>query len=312
VKRSVLVLAGGPDRERAVSLLSAATIAQGLRDSGRFEVHLREIGAIDAEALGALPGDIVFPALHGPWGEGGTIQQILERDGRPYVGSGPLASRGAIDKVFTKTVAASLGITTLPTAILRTDEPLVPFPLPVVAKPVFEGSTIGLYVCRTDAEWRQAHSAAAASGLAYMVEPLAPGREMTVGAVDLGAGFRGLPVIDIRPAEGLYDYEAKYTRDDTRYLIEPELPRGVAESMQRQTLDLARAMGLRDLCRADFLLDDQHKAVFLEVNTMPGFTSHSLVPMAAAHVGISVAELVSAFVDNAWNRQVVSAHRGQD
>ncbi len=312
MNRSVLVLAGGPDRERAVSLLSAATIAKGLRDSGRFEVRLHEIDAIDGDGLRALPGDVVFPALHGPWGEGGTIQRILETDGRPYVGSGPAASRGAIDKVFTKTIAASLGLTTLPTAILRADEPLVPFPLPVVAKPVFEGSTIGLYVCRTEAEWREAHRSATASGLVYMVEPLAPGREMTVGAVDVGAGFRSLPVIDIRPAEGLYDYEAKYTRDDTRYLIEPELPPGVAESMQRQTLDLAQAMGLRDLCRADFLLDDQHKAVFLEVNTMPGFTSHSLVPMAAAHVGISVAELVSAFVDNAWNRQVVSAHRGKD
>jgi D-alanine-D-alanine ligase len=305
VKPTVVVLAGGPDREREVSKLSAATIAQGLRDAGRFEVRLCEIGALDGAGLAALAGDVIFPALHGPWGEGGTIQRLLEADGRPYVGAGPAASRGAIDKVFTKSVAAGLGLTVLPTAILRAEEPMVPFAFPVVAKPVFEGSTIGLHVCRDAAGWGSAHASAAATGIPYMVEPMVKGREMTVGVVDRGGGFEALPVIEIRPAEGLYDYEAKYTREDTRYLIDPELPPGVARRMQVQTLALARAMGLRDLCRADFLLDDQHRAVFLEVNTMPGFTSHSLVPMAAAHVGISVAELVSAFVDNAMARREV-------
>lgn len=307
MKRSVLVLAGGPDKEREVSLLSAATIAQGLRDAGRFDVHLREIGAITAPELRALPGDVIFPALHGPWGEGGTIQSILEEDGRPYVGSGPAASRGAIDKVYTKAIAAALGIRVLPTAILRPDDPLLPFPLPVVAKPVFEGSTIGLYVCRTEEEWAEAHDRASASGLVYMVEPFIKGRELTVGAVDLGQGMRELPVIEIRPADGLYDYEAKYTRNDTRYLIDPELPGSVAATIQKQTIALANRMGIRDLCRSDFLLDDQHNAVFLEVNTMPGFTSHSLVPKAGAHMGADVPRLVSAFVDNAWSRRMVGA-----
>lgn len=310
MKPTVLVLAGGPDQEREISLLSAATIAQGLADSGRYRADLRVIGRLTLDELRRLPGDAIFPALHGPWGEGGSVQQLLEADGRPYVGSGPEASRGAIDKVFTKCIAASLGLTCLPTAILRPDEALNPFPFPVVAKPVFEGSTIGLHVCETEDAWRGAHAAAAGSGIPYMVEPMVRGRELTVGVVDNGSGMRALPVIEIRPADGLYDYQAKYTREDTRYLIDPELPPGVAELIQRQTVDLARAMGLRDLCRADFLLDDQHRAVFLEVNTMPGFTSHSLVPMAAARVGIPVAELVSAFVDNAMSRRPASVRIG--
>ena len=311
MKPAVVVLAGGPDREHAVSLLSAATIAQGLRDANRYEVHLHEFRSLTPAELRALPGEVIFPALHGPWGEGGSIQAMLEADGRPYVGSGPRASRGAIDKVFTKCIAASVGITTLPTAILRPDEPLSPFPLPVVAKPVFEGSTIGLYVCHTPEQWAVAHSAASASGIPYMIEPFIRGRELTVGTVDLGEGPIALPVIEIRPADGLYDYEAKYTREDTTYLIEPELPPNVSDTIRRQTLDLARTMDLRDLCRADFLLDDQHRAVFLEVNTMPGFTSHSLVPKAAAHVGVSVAELVSAFVENARTRHGVSVRSGK-
>lgn len=310
MKPTVLVLAGGPDREREISLLSASTIAQGLTDSGRYRADLREIGRLTLSELRRLPGDAIFPALHGPWGEGGSVQQLMEADGRPYVGSGPEASRGAIDKVFTKCIAASLGLTCLPTAILRSDEPLNPFAFPVVAKPVFEGSTIGLHVCETEEAWRGAHAAAAASGIPYMVEPMVRGRELTVGVVNTGSGMRALPVIEIRPADGLYDYQAKYTREDTRYLIDPELPSGVKERIQRQTVDLARTMGLRDLCRADFLLDDQHRAVFLEVNTMPGFTSHSLVPMAAARVGIPVAELVSAFVDNAMSRRPASVRIG--
>jgi D-alanine-D-alanine ligase len=227
---------------------------------------------------------------------------MLDEDGRPYVGSGAAASRAAMDKVLTKTVAGSLGIRTAPTAILDPSDTGLALELPVVVKPIFEGSTIGLHVCRTREQWLEAHRATVASGKPAMIEPMIAGRELTVGLVDRGRGLTALPVIRITPAEGLYDYEAKYTRDDTRYEIDPALPPGVGERVQRQTMELARAIGVRDLCRADFILDERGEAYLLEINTMPGFTDHSLVPMAAAAAGIDLPTLCARFVDNAMER----------
>ena len=299
---TVLVLSGGPDAEHAVSINSGRTIAQALRDTGRFDVNLVAFDDITGESLGAMRGDVVFPALHGPFGEGGALQRMLDADGRPYVGSGASASRAAIDKVLTKSIAARLGLQTAPTAILDANDPGLGIPLPVVVKPVFEGSTIGLHICRTHEQWLAAHRAAVATDKATMIEPMIPGRELTVGLVDRGLGLEALPVIEIVPAEGLYDYEAKYTRNDTRYLIGPDLPAGVGKRVQRQTLELAREMGIRDLCRADFILDDHSNAFFLEINTMPGFTSHSLVPMAAADAGIDPPTLCGTLIDIALER----------
>jgi D-alanine-D-alanine ligase len=239
------------------------------------------------------------------------MQRLLEADGRPYVGTGPVGARRAMDKALTKSVAAGLGLTVSPTAVFDRGDPACPLDLPVVVKPVFEGSTIGLHVCRTEAAWRAAHAATSASGRAAMVEPFVAGRELTVGLVDLGRGLEALPAIEIVPAEGLYDYRAKYERDDTRYVVDPALPEGVGERIRAETLALAGALGLRDLCRADFLLDDKHRAWLLEVNTMPGFTSHSLVPMAAAARGIPMPALCEALVERALSRREGAASGGR-
>lgn len=297
---TVLVLAGGPDSEREVSLTSARAVATALEASGRFNVNHQVIDRLGSAELRSLSGDIVWPVLHGPFGEGGPMQDLLEQDGRPYVGCGPAAARLAMDKVASKSFAARAGLDVKPTAILNPRETGRPFPLPVVVKPIFEGSTIGLFICRTEAQWQHAYEATKASGRPSMVEPYVKGRELTLGMIAERPGaatFRALPLIEIVPAEGLYDYEAKYTRDDTKYLMNPELGEPLRNRLIEGMRTLSREMNLRHLCRADFILDDESRAWFLEVNTMPGFTGHSLVPMAAASVGLEMPSLCAHLVE---------------
>lgn len=274
---TVLVLGGGPDAEREVSLRSSRAVSAATEQSGRFAVRYEVIGRPTLADLRRLPGDVIFPVLHGRWGEGGPLQELLAQDGRPFVGCGAPAARLAMDKVATKSLALAIGCPATATAILDPRDEGLPLPLPFVVKPVHEGSTVGLFVCRTPDEWRAAHRSSAESGKACMIEPYIKGRELTVGVVDRAA----LPIIEITPADGLYDYEAKYNRDDTRYDVNPRLPAGVGERIVADTLKLAAAMGVRHLCRVDFMLDAQGRPWLLEVNTMPGFTDHSLVPMAA-------------------------------
>jgi len=321
---TVLVLAAGPDAEREVSIESATAVAKALRDSGRWDrIEYVEIGADEADSFdpGAHPGDVVFPVLHGLWGEGGPMQDRLEAGDRPYVGSGPGAARLAMDKVATKHLAARLGIPTPDMGVLGplTDAP--PVPLPVVLKPTHEGSSVGLHLCRTPEEWAksaaEARADARATGRAYLIERLIQGRELTVPLLGVAGGGAGggaeggleaLPVVEITPAEGVYDYEAKYRRDDTRYTVEPDLADGLEARLHRDAVRLAEALGVRDLARVDFILPtdgpDAGVPQLLEANTMPGFTSHSLLPKSAAHVGTDFPALCARLVELALARRV--------
>ncbi len=296
--RRVLVLGGGPDAEREVSLQSAAGVASALRETGRFEVIERTIGRLTARELSELPGDVIFPVLHGPWGEGGALQDLLAADGRAYVGCGPIAARVAMDKIATKLLAASLGIPTAPAAVANLADEVCPIGLPAVIKPVHEGSSVGLHLCLDATTWQAGLSAAREAqgrhpSRVCMVERYIKGRELTVGVLD-GAT---LPIIEIVPADGVYDYEAKYTRNDTQYRINPQLPGGLAERLARHASLLFRALGARHLARVDFLLDGGGAAWLLEANTMPGFTSHSLVPQAARAVGLSMPDLCGRLIE---------------
>lgn len=299
----VLVLGGGPDAEHDVSLQSSQAVARAIDQTGRYRASLRVVGRLSQDELAALPGRVVFPVLHGPWGEGGPLQRLLEADGRPFVGCRWPAARLAIDKLATKQCALSLGIASAPSAVLHPLDDRPPLPLPVVLKPVHEGSSVGLAVCRDAAQWEQALAMARSMladgrASAFMVEPLITGRELTVGIVADGA----LPIIEIIPAAGVYDYSAKYDRDDTRYVPDPALPGGLGQAIQRQALRLARAMGCAMLARVDFLLDEQAGPRLLEVNTMPGFTAHSLLPMSARHAGMDMPALCATLLDQALAR----------
>ncbi|MCE7974613.1 MAG: D-alanine--D-alanine ligase [Leptolyngbya sp. PLA1] len=298
MKKVVLVLGGGPDAEREVSLVSSRGVADALAAGGTYDVNYVVIDRPRASELAAMRGDVVFPVLHGPFGEGGGLQDLLAKGGRPFVGCGPHAARIAMDKMASKLAAASLGVRTAAAHVLNEGDGACPMPLPVVVKPVHEGSSVGVHICRDEAQWAVACEAVSnerRSGLrrAYMVEAgVLGGSEITVGVLD----GKALPIIRIVPSVGFYDYEAKYNRDDTKYEPNPALPPGVGAEVQNAAEALARRIGVRHLCRVDFLLDREGRPWFLEVNTMPGFTSHSLLPMAAHAAGLDFPMLAERLV----------------
>lgn len=308
----VLVLGGGPDAERQVSLTSAKFVADAIDASGKYRSNRQTIDTVTGAELRAMPGDAIFPVLHGGWGEGGQLQDLLERDGRPFVGCGARAARLAMDKIATKAAALKVGIPTPEARVLDLRDPTPPMPFPLIVKPIHEGSTIGLYVINTRGEWdtaqeriRAEQRQAAMAGnptRSYMVEPRVAGRELTVGVLD----GEPLPVIEIVPAAGLYDYEAKYTRSDTQYNLDPELPRGSTDAVKAHAVRLAYAIGVRHLARVDFILDSKGVAWMLEINTMPGFTDHSLVPMAARHAGMPMPVLCAGLVEMAVRDQATA------
>ncbi len=293
---SALVLGGGPDAEREVSLVSSRAVADAL-EAGGIAVIYEIIDRITPQQLKKLGGDVIVPILHGPFGEGGQLQDLLEQDGRPYIGCGPFAARQAMDKIATKLAAARVGVPTAPAAVFNAADSVSSIELPVVLKPVHEGSSVGVHLCHTRAAWADAlpivrEDLRINPDRTYMIERLIAGSEITVGVLDpTGPEACTLPPIEIRPAVEFYDYEAKYNRDDTQYIVDPKLPAGVKDAVQKYAMSLAQEMGVRHLCRVDFLLDHDGRPWLLEVNTMPGFTSHSLLPRAAGHIGLDMPRL---------------------
>ncbi len=295
---TVLVLIGGPDAERRISIMSGQEVAQALRDGGRFAVIEQVIDEPSAQELAALGGDVVFPALHGRFGEGGPLQELLEQVGLPYVGSAPAAAALAMDKLATKRLLSAAGVPSPPARRLEPTDPCDLDP-PLVLKPINDGSSVDLVICRTERDVQAGRARLHARRGPIMAERYVAGREITVGIV----GRETLPAIEIIPGPDVefYDYQAKYFRNDTRYVIGPDLPGGVTarcQSIARLAFDL---IGCRDVARADFLVDDDGPW-FLEINTMPGFTTHSLVPMAAARRGRTMPALCEALVDMALAR----------
>ncbi|MFA7237849.1 MAG: D-alanine--D-alanine ligase [Phycisphaeraceae bacterium] len=286
-KLIVLVLGGGPDRERDVSLVSAAQVAGALRAAGHRTIE-RDILPDDTSALDET-FDVVFPVLHGAFGEGGPLQQLLEQRGVPFVGCGSKAASAAMDKVATKQIARQLGVPTPDWQILTRSDALT-LQLPVVIKPLNEGSSVGVFICHAEQDVTQARAELHGRHPRVMAERFIGGREMTVGIFD----DRALPVIEIIPSVMFYDYQAKYSRDDTRYGFDV-LP-GIAEPMQRDAVTLFRGLGCRHLSRVDFIVDAQNRPWMLEINTMPGFTTHSLLPMAARKSGIEMPALCDKLV----------------
>lgn len=298
---SALVLGGGPDAERDVSLMSSRAVADAIEQAG-IPVRYEVIDRPSLSDLRTMGGDVIVPILHGPYGEGGRFQDLLEQDGRPYVGCCPRAARIAMDKMATKLVASRVGIPTAPSAIFNAADDHSPIELPVVLKPVHEGSSVGVHLCHTRAAWEDAlpkvrDDIRAHPSRVYMIEKLIAGVELTVGVLDpSGAESRALAPIEIRPSVEFYDYQAKYLRDDTQYIINPELPQGVTDEIRRNAMALAKGIGVRHLCRVDYLLDHEKRPWLLEVNTMPGFTGHSLLPMAARHAGLDMPRLCATLI----------------
>ncbi|NBB84021.1 MAG: D-alanine--D-alanine ligase [Alphaproteobacteria bacterium] len=292
---TVLVLGGGPDRERAVSLKGRAEVAAALRRAGHRTLE-RSVAPDDLAALDES-FDVVFPVLHGPWGEGGPLQQIMEQRGLRFVGCGSAAARLGIDKLVTKRIARAAGLETPAFVCLDCDNTQSLQP-PVVIKPIDEGSSFGVRICMDQPAVAQALDALRADHESLLVERYVRGRELTVGIV---AG-EALPPIEIVPRGGFYDYHAKYDSDETTYRFEFEPPAGGIEPMQVAARRLHEAIGARDLSRVDFVVDEDGRCWVLEINTMPGFTTHSLLPMAARQAGLAMTALCDRLVRLAAGR----------
>lgn len=295
----VTVLRGGPSAEREVSLAGGAAVAAACRRLG-CRVTECDIGPDDPSALD-LPADVVFPVLHGKFGEDGQVQALLEQRGLPYVGSDAAASRIAIDKDASKRAWQSHGLPTAPWVCIGPDTPLdtarIPMP-PVVIKPLCEGSSIGVRLCRTLDELHHEVQEAVGRYGTVLVERQLCGPELTVGVLENVA----LPIIEIRPKQAFYDYEAKYRRDDTQYLFEPDIDAGTYHSAQQIALEAFDALGCRDYGRVDFIADRKNGLYLLEINTIPGFTDHSLLPKAAERIGVGFDDLVARLLGLAYER----------
>jgi D-alanine-D-alanine ligase len=294
----VTVLRGGPSAEREVSLAGGRAVAAAIRARGHA-VTEADITPDDLSALDT-PADVVFPVLHGRFGEDGQLQEILEQRGLAFVGSGSAASRIGIDKDATKRKWKAAGLPTAPWEIVTRGDWSPPDGLqpPVVIKPLAEGSSIGVSVCDTVESLQHVLPQAISDFGRVMVERRLAGPELTVGVL----GHDPLPVIQVRPAAGFYDYAAKYQRDDTAYLLDPDLDRATYQAVQQLAVKAFTVLGCRDLARIDFIVDQRAGPQLLEINTLPGFTSHSLLPKAAAHAGIPFPRLVEMLLEMAWGR----------
>lgn len=294
----VLVLGGGPDAEREISLKSSEAVFNAARQAG-LDAALVLIDRPGPAEVASWSDRVVLPILHGRFGEGSTLQRMMERAGVRFAGCRSEAARLAMDKMATKLAAARCGVPTTPGAVLDADDDESPVGLPAVIKPVSEGSSVGLHICRDQPSWERAVAEAHADQQrnpqrAYMVEPFVAGRELTAPVLaDESGRLRALPLVEIAAADGVYDYKAKYTRNDTRYTVLPDLPEAVTRRIQDDAVSLARAIGVRHLARVDFLWPPGREPVVLEVNTMPGFTATSLLPMAARAAGMEMPDLVA-------------------
>ena len=294
----VAVLFGGTSAEREVSLNSGSRVLAALQGQG-IDAHAFDPAS---QPLDALKGyDRAFIALHGRHGEDGTIQGALEVMRIPYTGSGVLASALAMDKFRTKLMWQAAGLPIPEYALLTADSDFGDIEeqlgLPLFVKPAREGSSIGVTKVKERGALKAAYEAAAALDPLVIAEKGVLGGEYTVGII----GDEAMPIIKIEPATEWYDYEAKYNRDDTKYLCPCGLPEAKEMQIRKGALEAFRILGGRGWGRVDFLMDEEGNHYFLEVNTAPGMTDHSLVPMAARVSGLEYPALVRRVLDMAAN-----------
>lgn len=313
----IAVLMGGLSAEREVSLSSGRAVGRALEARGH------RVAAIDIEGAGSdrwglfmravesrevARADVVFIALHGDEGENGTVQALLELRGKAYTGSGVLGSALAMDKVMSKTLFDLGGIPTPEWRLAATSgtgeeirrmvEALGG--LPVVTKPVDQGSTVGVSIVEEASRLEEALAEAGRFSETVVVERYVAGREVTVSIL----GDEALPLVEILPEGGFYDYECKYTKGKSRYVVPAEIPASRTGEIQRLALRAFSLLGCEGFGRVDLRLSDEGSPFFLEINTIPGMTDTSLVPMAARAVGIQFPELVERICRLGLDRNV--------
>ncbi len=291
----VAVLFGGRSAEREISIRSGSGVLAALQRQG-VDAHPFDPAERALDELRRDRFSRAFIALHGRYGEDGTVQGALELLGIPYTGSGVMASAIAMDKVFTKRVWITHGLPTPKFEVVRRGDTLQSLPgilgLPLILKPPHEGSTIGVSKVEDPARLAEAFELAARFDDTVLAEQFIAGAELTVAILGKDETARALPVIEIRAPGGQYDYHNKYFGQETQYLCPAPLPPQVALAVQQASVQAYRALGCEGWARVDLMLDAAQQPWLLEINTSPGMTDHSLVPMAALAQGISYDELV--------------------
>ena len=293
----VTVMMGGFSAEREVSLQTGSAVAQALRARGH---RVQQLDPRDESWSLPAPTDVVFLALHGTYGEDGQVQRRLDELGVPYTGCDAEASRVAFDKLLTKQRCVEAGIPTPRFLVFESDD--VSWPMgwqpPVVLKPVRQGSSVGLQFVERVADWGAALAESFRYDTTVLMEERIVGRETTVGILD----GKALPVVEVRPKKGAYDYANKYTTGATEYFCPAPFDEAVVEAIQAAALGAFRAVGGRDYGRVDIMVRAPGEPAVLEVNTLPGMTETSLLPKAAAAAGIDYAELCQRMIDLALRR----------
>jgi len=289
------VLFGGRSAEREISLISGAGVLAALQSRG-IDAHAFDPGKQSLAELAAQQFDRVFIALHGRYGEDGSLQGALELLGIPYTGSGVMASSIAMDKITTKKIWLQENVPT--PRYLTVDENtgldavVAELGLPLIVKPPLEGSSIGITKVTQADQLQEAVALVKSMDEAVLAEEFVSGREFTVAVLGQGASARALPIVEIVAPEGKYDYQNKYFTDDTQYHCPAPLPEALTHEIQRHAVNAYRALGCEGWGRVDVLVRESDMRPFLlEANTSPGMTTHSLVPMAARAVGISYEDL---------------------
>jgi D-alanine-D-alanine ligase len=289
------VLFGGRSAEREVSIMSGTGVLQALQGKGidahGFDPAERSIAELASEKF-----DRVFIALHGRYGEDGSLQGVLEQLGIPYTGSGVMASSVAMDKITTKKIWLHHGLPTPRYAVLTGDTDLgqvaSDLGLPLIVKPPHEGSTIGITKVTKAEELKAGYDLAAGFDEEVLAEAFVEGRELTVTILGRGKTARALPIVEIVAPEGNYDYQNKYFTDDTKYYCPAQLDDKTTAEIQRIAVDAFNALGCEGWARVDVLLRaSDNKPFLIEANTSPGMTGHSLVPMAGRAIGLEYADL---------------------
>jgi D-alanine-D-alanine ligase len=296
----IAVLMGGPGSEREVSLASAAGVAKALRSLGAevFEVDVRDGNFNLPDAI-----TIAFNVVHGTFGEDGQLQRILEARGVPYTGEGVEGSRLAFDKIRTKETFAAKKVPTAPFEVLKVGEG-PKMSIPYVVKAACEGSSVGVYLVKTAEEVEPALRDVAKFGPVFLVEKFIAGKELTVGVV----GDQALPVIEICPKTGFYDFKNKYPFLDPKgkgaatHLCPAPLAPAQTRLVQETGLNAHRALGLEVYSRVDVILSDAGEPFVLEINTIPGMTQASLLPEAAAAAGLDYATLCARIIELSQRR----------
>lgn len=299
-RRRVVVLAGGVSCEREISLISGRAVFDAFMAKGYDAVFVdaKDDFMARIKAAGAPP---VFIALHGTFGEDGTAQRMLEKEGVPYTGSGPAASELAFDKSRAQGVFAKAGLRVPRFRILQKNDPWpasLPFNVPFVVKPAASGSSVGITIVRRAEDAPAAYAEAFRWSERALAEEFITGRELTVGIL----GDEPLPIVEVIPGNAFYDYEAKYESSETRYEFPARLTAAEAHAVSRAALDAYRALGCEVMARVDVMLSAGGVPYVLEANTIPGLTGKSLLPKAARAAGIDFPDLCVKILDLSLNR----------